>query len=119
MGPRAGAPAEHHGVMLGAAEGVSSASATSPSRRSRMSGAWAASSASPRALGSRHRPASVVAFYASARGLQDGDAVPVIADHRQGPRTSPASPAASIVFGDPMPGDALGIIPQAIAFVMG
>jgi hypothetical protein len=59
--------------------------------------------------------ASVVAFYASARGMQDGDAVPVIA------ATSTAANVSCIlggivVFGDPMPSDTLGIVLQAFAF---
>jgi hypothetical protein len=59
--------------------------------------------------------ASVVAFYASARGLQDGEAVPVIAS------TSTAANVSTIlggivVFGDPMPTDTLGIVLQAFAF---
>jgi hypothetical protein len=61
--------------------------------------------------------ASIVAFYASARGLQDGEAVPVIA------ATSTAANVSTIlggiiVFGDPMPGDTLGIALQALAFVL-
>jgi hypothetical protein len=61
--------------------------------------------------------ASIVAFYASARGLQDGDAVPVIAV--TGTAANIAGVAGGIiVFGDPMPSDALGIVIQAVAFVM-
>ena len=61
--------------------------------------------------------ASVVAFYASARGLQDGEAVPVIA------ATSTAANVSTImggivVFGDPMPGDAFGIAVQLFAFAL-
>ncbi len=61
--------------------------------------------------------ASVIAFYASARGLQDGEAVPVIA------ATSTAANVSTIaggilVFGDPMPGDALGVVVQALAFIL-
>ena len=61
--------------------------------------------------------ASIIAFYASARGLQDGEAVPVIA------ATSTAANVSCIlggiiVFGDPMPADALGIVVQAFAFVL-
>lgn len=60
---------------------------------------------------------SVTAFYASARALQDGEAVPVIAT------TGVASNLAGIVggvavFGDPLPGDALGIVLQAAAFLL-
>ena len=54
---------------------------------------------------------------ASARGLQDGDAVPVIAV------TGTAANIAGItggilVFGDPMPGSAVGIVFQSLAFVL-
>ena len=61
--------------------------------------------------------ASVIAFYASARGLQTGEAVPVIA------ATSVAANVSNIaggilVFGDPLPGDALGLVIQGLAFAM-
>src|SRR5918992_1202750 len=61
--------------------------------------------------------ASVIAFYASARGLQDGEAVPVIAS------TSTAANVSCIlggivVFGDPMPTDTVGIALQAFAFAL-
>ena len=68
-------------------------------------------------LARRRVLASIAAFYASARGLQDGDAVPVIAI--TGTAANIAGIAGGIiVFGDPMPGDALGIVIQAVAFVM-
>jgi len=61
--------------------------------------------------------ASVLAFFASARGLQKGEAVPVIT------MTSAAANVTAIsggilVFGDPMPGDALGIAVQCLAFLL-
>jgi hypothetical protein len=61
--------------------------------------------------------ASVVAFYASARGMQQGEAVPVIA------ATSTAANVSCIlggivVFGDPMPSDTLGIVLQGFAFTL-
>ena len=61
--------------------------------------------------------ASVIAFYASARGLQKGEAVPVIT------LTSAAANVTAIsggilVFGDPMPSDPLGIVLQSFAFVL-
>jgi len=61
--------------------------------------------------------ASVVAFYASARGMQQGEAVPVIA------ATSTAANVSCIlggivVFGDPMPSDTLGIVLQGFAFAL-
>ncbi len=61
--------------------------------------------------------ASVVAFYASARGLQDGEAVPVIAVTGRR-RTSPASPAGLVVFGDPMAAGTAGVVLEAVAFVL-
>jgi hypothetical protein len=61
--------------------------------------------------------ASIVAFYASARGLQDGDAVPVIAV--TGTAANIAGIAGGIlVFGDPLAGSAEGIVVQALAFVL-
>ena len=61
--------------------------------------------------------ASVVAFYASARGLQDGEAVPVIAV--TGAAANIAGIAGGIiVFGDPMAASPLGIVLQSLAFVL-
>jgi drug/metabolite transporter (DMT)-like permease len=61
--------------------------------------------------------ASILAFFASARGLQKGEAVPVIT------MTSAAANVTCIsggilVFGDPMPGDALGVVIQCLAFLL-
>lgn len=61
--------------------------------------------------------ASILAFFASARGLQKGEAVPVIT------MTSAAANVTAIsggilVFDDPMPGDALGIVVQCLAFLL-
>ena len=115
-GPRIGAPDHHHGVMLGAAAGVLFGVSDVAIK--------ALTGARRRRSGSLPRPwlavtvlASVVAFYASARGLQDGEAVPVIAS------TSTAANVSSIlggiiVFGDPMPGDTLGIAVQVVAFAL-
>ena len=109
------APDHHHGVLLGAAAGI----------------LFGVSDVAIKALVGLDGPvsiltspwllltigASVIAFYASARGLQDGEAVPVIA------ATSTAANVSTIaggilVFGDPMPGDVLGIAVQAVAFVL-
>jgi drug/metabolite transporter (DMT)-like permease len=114
-GPRIGAPDHHHGIMLGAAAGV----------------LFGVSDVAIKALTGLGGPleilmspwlgitilASIVAFYASARGLQDGEAVPVIA------ATSTAANVSCIlggiiVFGDPMPSDTLGIALQAFAFAL-
>ena len=60
---------------------------------------------------------SAAAFYASARSLQDGEAVEVIAI--TGTAASICCIAGGIVvFGDPMPGTAIGIVGQAVAFVL-
>lgn len=114
-GPHIGAPDHHHGAMLGAAAGV----------------LFGVSDVAIKALTGLHGVlavigspwlavtifASVVAFYASARGLQDGEAVPVIA------ATSTAANVSAIlggitVFGDPMPGNAIGIATQSFAFIL-
>jgi hypothetical protein len=61
--------------------------------------------------------ASVTAFYASARALQDGEAVPVIAI--MGTAANVVGIAGGIVvFGDPLPGDTLGIVAQAVGFLL-
>jgi drug/metabolite transporter (DMT)-like permease len=118
MGQRMGGRVEHHGVMLGAASGILfGVSDTSIKALTGITGAhgfmglllspWLAVAIA----------ASVVAFYASARGLQDAEAVPVIAV--TGAAANIAGIAGGIlVFGDPMPGSALGVVVQSLAFVM-
>jgi drug/metabolite transporter (DMT)-like permease len=117
MGPRVGAPAEHHGVMLGAAAGI--LFGVSDVAIKALTGVIGEHGAlgilSPWLLVAI--AASVVAFYASAKGLQDGDAVPVIAITGTAANIAGIS-GGIIVFGDPMPGDALGITIQAVAFVL-
>lgn len=61
--------------------------------------------------------ASAIAFYASASSLQKGEAVPVIALTSAAANISAIS-GGIIVFGDPLPGDALGIVVQALAFLL-
>jgi multidrug transporter EmrE-like cation transporter len=117
LGPRVGAPAEHHGVMLGAASGVlfgvSDVSIKAITGLVGMHGALGLVSPwFPVAVA-----ASVVAFYASARGLQDGQAIPVIAITGTAANISCIA-GGILVFGDPIAGDALGIVVQALAFVM-
>ncbi|HEY3960783.1 MAG TPA: hypothetical protein VGL68_09760 [Solirubrobacteraceae bacterium] len=118
MGPRMGGPVEHHGVMLGAASGILfGVSDTAIKALTGITGAHGF-------LGLLLSPwlavavlASIVAFYASARGLQDGEAVPVIAV--TGTAANIAGIAGGIiVFGDPMAGSTLGIALQALAFVL-
>lgn len=118
VGPRVRGASKHHGVMLGAAAGVLfGVSDTSIKALTGILGAHGA-------LGVLLSPwlgfaiaASVLAFYASARGLQDGDAVPVIAV--TGTAANIAGIASGlIVFGDPMPASAAGIVLESLAFVL-
>lgn len=116
-GPRFGAPDHHHGVMLGAAAGILfGVSDISIKALTGLGGEGV--------LGVVLSPwmgvailGSIVAFYASARGLQEGAAVPVIAATSTAANVSCIA-GGIIVFGDPMPGDALGIAVQLIAFAM-
>ena len=116
MGKRIGAPDHHHGVMLGVAAGllfgVSDVAIKAITGLVGDAGIVAAL-LSPWTFVAL--AASVAAFYASAKGLQDGEAVPVIA--LTGTAANVAGIAGGIiVFGDPLPGDALGIVLQGIAF---
>ena len=61
--------------------------------------------------------ASVLAFYASARGLQKGEAVPVITLTSAAANVSAIS-GGIVVFGDPMASDPLGMAIQSFAFVL-
>jgi hypothetical protein len=117
MGPRIGAPREHHGFMLGAAAGILfGVSDVAIKAISGVVGAHgAAGLLSPWMLVTV--AASVAAFYASAKGLQDGEAVPVIAV------TGAAANVAGIVggiivFGDPLSGNPLWLVVQCLAFVL-
>jgi uncharacterized membrane protein len=118
MGPRMGGPVEHHGVMLGGAAGILfGVSDTAIKALTGITGSHGL-------LGLVLSPwlgvavaASIVAFYASARGLQDGDAVPVIAV--TGTAANIAGIAGGIVvFGDPMAGSTIGVVLQSLAFVL-
>lgn len=115
-GPRV-APDHHHGVLLGAAAGVLfGVSDVAIKALTGLVGDGLIGVALSPWMGVALL-ASVVAFYASARGLQDGEAVPVIA------ATSTAANVSCIlggivVFGDPLPSDALGIAVQLFAFAL-
>jgi hypothetical protein len=61
--------------------------------------------------------ASVIAFYASARGLQTGDAVPVITLTSVAANLSTIA-GGIIVFGDPLASEPLGLVLQTLAFVL-
>jgi hypothetical protein len=117
MGPRIGAPEEHHGFMLGAAAGILfGVSDVAIKAMSGLIGAhglvalispWTVICAA----------ASIGAFFASAKGLQDGDAVPVIAVTGTAANVS-GIVGGIIVFGDPLPAHPLSLIVQCMAFTL-
>ena len=116
LSPRLGASA-HHGVLLGAAAGT--LFGVSDVAIKALTGAVGEGGVvglvSPWVLVAAL--ASVIAFYASARGLQTGEAVPVIT------LTSVAANISTIgggiiVFGDPLASDPLGLVVQALAFTL-
>ncbi len=117
MGPKLGGPAHHHGVMLAAAAGILFGVCNIGVKA--LTGI-----AGEGVLAVLLSPwmwvalaGSAAAFYASARSLQTGDAIAVIAI--TGTAANIASIAGGIVvFGDPMPGTALGIVLQSVAFVL-
>jgi drug/metabolite transporter (DMT)-like permease len=108
---------EHHGAMLGTAAGilfgVSDVAIKALTSSVGADGAlgllspWLATCVI----------ASVIAFYASARGLQRGEAVPVITLTSAAANVSAIS-GGILVFGDPMPSDPLGVVVQSFAFVL-
>ena len=115
LGPRIGAPEEHHGYMLGAASGILfGVSDVAIKAISGMVGsAGVAGLFTPWTFVCL--AASVAAFYSSAKGLQDGEAVPVIAV--TGTTANVAGIVGGfIVFGDPLPADAASLIVQCVAF---
>jgi hypothetical protein len=117
LGPRAGAPAQHHGVMLAAASGIlfGVCNVAVKALTGLVGHEGVLGLASPWLLVAALGSAS--AFYASAKSLQDGEAVEVIAITGTAANISCIA-GGIIVFGDPMPGTALGIAVQAIAFVL-
>jgi drug/metabolite transporter (DMT)-like permease len=117
LGPRAGAPAEHHGVMLAAASGIlfGVCNVAVKALTGLVGHEGVLGLASPWLLVAA--AGSAAAFYASAKSLQDGDAVPVIAITGTAANISCIA-GGIIVFDDPMPGTALGIAVQAVAFLL-
>ena len=100
MGPRMGGRTEHHGVMLGRPRVLFGVSDTAIKALTGIAGhglmaivlsPWLAVAVL----------ASIVAFYASARGLQDGEAVPVIAVTGTAANISGIA-GGILVFGDPI-----------------
>jgi hypothetical protein len=118
MGPRMGGRAEHHGVMLAAAAGILfGVSDTAIKALTGITGAHGIVGLALSPWLAVAVAASIVAFYASARALQDGEAVPVIAV--TGTAANIAGIAGGIVvFGDPMAASTTGVVLQALAFVL-
>jgi drug/metabolite transporter (DMT)-like permease len=117
LGPRAGAPAEHHGVMLAAASGIlfGVCNVAVKALTGLVGHAGVLGLVSPWLLVAA--AGSATAFYASAKSLQDGDAVAVIAITGTAANISCIA-GGIIVFGDPIAGSPVGIALQALAFVM-
>jgi hypothetical protein len=117
IGPRIGAPAEHHGFMLGAAAGILfGVSDVAVKAISGMVGAHGVLGLlSPWLIVTI--AASVAAFYASAKGLQDGEAVPVIAVTGTAANVS-GIVGGIIVFGDPLSGHPLALMAEIFAFAL-
>jgi drug/metabolite transporter (DMT)-like permease len=117
MGPRIGAPSEHHGFMLGAAAGilfgVSDVAIKAISGLVGIDGA--AGLVTPWLIVTI--AASIAAFYASAKGLQDGEAVPVIAITGTAANLT-GIVGGIIVFGDPLSGNPIALVIQCIAFLL-
>jgi drug/metabolite transporter (DMT)-like permease len=117
MSHKLGAPHEHHGVLLGVAAGilfgvsdVAIKALTGSIGHHGVMGLlspWLVSAV----------VASIIAFFASARGLQKGEAVPVITLTAAAANVS-AIAGGILVFGDPMPHSAAGIVMQSVAFVL-
>jgi drug/metabolite transporter (DMT)-like permease len=118
MGPRLGGPAEHHGVMLAAAAGLLFGVCNIGVK------ALAGTAGTEGVLGVLLSPwlfvalaGSAIAFFASARSLQDGEAISVIAITGTAANISGIA-GGIIVFGDPLPSTTLGIVLQATAFLL-
>jgi hypothetical protein len=114
-GPRIGAPREHHGFMLGAAAGIlfGVSDIAIKAITGLVGSAGFAALLTPWAL--ICVVASVAAFYASAKGLQDGDAVPVIAITGTAANVS-GIVGGILVFGDPLSGNPVSLVIECLAF---
>jgi len=116
--PRLGGSVEQHGVMLGAAAGILfGVSDTAIKALTGVADAHGAAGVLSSPLFAVSVVASFAALFASARALQIGEAVPVIAV------TGTAANVAGIgggviVFGDPVAGGAAGVAAQVLAFAL-
>jgi len=108
---------EHHGAMLGTAAGIlfGVSDVAIKALTTSFGGEGVVGLVSPWLL--TCIVASVLAFYASARGLQKGEAVPVITLPSAAANISAIS-GGIFVFGDPMANDPLGMAIQSFAFLL-
>lgn len=115
--PQLGAPRQHHGAMLGAAAGVLfGVSDVGIKALTGLVGDGGLLAIISPWLGAALL-AMVLAFYAQAHGFQRGEAIPVITMATVAANVSAIS-GGIIVFGDPLPADALGIVAQFLAFAL-
>jgi drug/metabolite transporter (DMT)-like permease len=117
LGPRIGAPSHHHGVMLGAASGILFGVCDIALKA--LTGIVGTAG-----LGGLLSPwvlvtvvAAIVAFFTSAKSLQDGEPIPVIAITSMAANVS-GIVGGIVVFGDPMPARPIWLVAQSLAFVM-
>ena len=117
LSPKLGVNHEHHGVLLGTAAGVlfGVSDVAIKALTGTVGDAGVLGLVSPWLA--TCILASVFAFYASARGLQKGQAVPVITLTSAAANVS-AIAGGIVVFGDPIPSDALGVVVQGFAFTL-
>jgi drug/metabolite transporter (DMT)-like permease len=117
MSHKLGARHEHHGVLLGIASGVlfGVSDVAIKALTGEIGGSGIAGLMSPWLL--TCVAASIIAFFASARGLQKGEAVPVITLTAAAANVT-AIGGGIVVFGDPLASDPLGLVLQSAAFVM-
>ncbi len=117
MGPRIGAPRQHHGYMLGAAAGILfGVSDVAIKAISGLVGSGGLMGlVSPWTMVCV--VASVAAFYASAKGLQDGQPVPVIAVTGTAANVS-GIVGGILVFGEPLSANPALLVVECLAFVL-
>lgn len=117
MGPRMGARSKHHGLMLAGAAGIMFG--VSDIAIKAVAGLFSSAGV----IGGLVNPwmmvaviGSVAAFYSSAKSLQDGDPVPVIAVTGTGANVA-GIVGGIIVFGDPLSGNPIALAIQCLAFL--
>lgn len=115
--PQLGAPRQHHGAMLGTAAGVlfGVSDVGIKALTGLVGNGGLLAILSPWLVAALL--AMVLAFYAQAHGFQRGEAIPVITMATVAANVSVIS-GGIIVFGDPLPADALGIVVQFVAFAL-